>query len=335
MSWTITNGLLSFTQMLMFSLFISRLSENKYSKAVSVISMLILQTFLLTLYRYLGLLEVNKISAYAYKIILFSICGIVITKVITKNSIRQISKYIFLMFIFIIFSEYAGIFLYAALIGIDFSEFYNGWLYSSYHIKMIGIYLFCTIFATSSSVYLIYREKTPWNIKTRAIIYIVIFFVFQLEILMLIYMRVINNPSENTLFLGAFNSFFIVAVYYGIQFDLVESLKVQEQKREIEFLKIQKENIHEYYNLAAVYLEDTRKLRHDIVNQLQTALLMLENNSQSSREMLLEIEHGIKLTKVAYNSGNIIVDTVLTIKESKAKNNNIDIDYTHGENKVF
>lgn len=96
---------------------------------------------------------------------------------------------------------------------------------------------------------------------------------------------------------------------------------------QLEVMKQQAQRELEYYDSVNEKILETRKIRHDFQNQLQTAYQVFLSGSADSREQAVRLLHQLKLrideAAPSYFCPNMIVNAVLAEKSRKAKLENI------------
>jgi len=117
-------------------------------------------------------------------------------------------------------------------------------------------------------------------------------------------------------------SFIINVTIYEI---IVNLEKYYEQERQLVFFKEKEKMIYDYYKLAISNKEELRTLRHDMKNELQIAYSLIEDEEgkKKAKNMLEEMKDNIdKIGKIEY-CDNAILNALLGIKVSQAKEKDI------------
>lgn len=102
-----------------------------------------------------------------------------------------------------------------------------------------------------------------------------------------------------------------------------------EQKAEIEeeltILYQQRQNELNYYRMTEQYIEQMREIRHEFVNQIQTAYLMIQKggDTELARQLLSDSYERLQNVKLMQYCENPVVNALISAKEQKASANHI------------
>lgn len=79
-----------------------------------------------------------------------------------------------------------------------------------------------------------------------------------------------------------------------------------------------------YYNQIRDHIVSVRKIRHDMKNQLQTMLLLMENGQvEEAREHVCEVARLLDETSYQRYTGNTVADAVISAKQAECVNDHI------------
>ncbi len=91
----------------------------------------------------------------------------------------------------------------------------------------------------------------------------------------------------------------------------------------------QVEHLHEYYKELSAKNLELRRFRHDVNNFMIALHGLIENKEYEDALVYLEHIDGIQKSTVnQYNSGNIVADSLLEAKQGRAKEHQIDVEFS-------
>ena len=101
--------------------------------------------------------------------------------------------------------------------------------------------------------------------------------------------------------------------------------KKAEIEEELTILYQQRQNELNYYKMTDQYIEQMREIRHDFVNQIQTAYLMIQKggDTQEARQLLSDSYERLQNVKLMQYCENPVVNALISAKEQKASANHI------------
>lgn len=190
--------------------------------------------------------------------------------------------------------------------------------------------LYCIFFAILSSIYILAKNMDVMRARLKSILLITMGFFLQAIILLSLYVYNNERLGRDILFVVTLCSVATIYLYYAMKTEMEYATTIYDRSKEYEFLKMNQTNMMQYYDLAMQYSEETRKLKHDLRNQLQVISLLLTQNPAKAVSMFSEMEEYLLNLGTLYRSGNEIVDTVLTVKNNFAVSNQIDTDIQIG-----
>lgn len=107
------------------------------------------------------------------------------------------------------------------------------------------------------------------------------------------------------------------------------SISETEKKAAVDLLSKQVENQIEYYEKINKIYDEFRNFRHDFKNHiLCLRALIAANEIDKAVDYMNEIEIISSVKKMEYNTGNIIIDALLSDKSDKAKINSTKLEFT-------
>ena len=137
---------------------------------------------------------------------------------------------------------------------------------------------------------------------------------------------VLNNMHNHMMQL-----FFQLLLYIILVFNYFNALrtrKLMESQQTLKNLETEMEHNYSYYTLADEKFTEISKLRHDILNQIQTVQYILgtEKNEHEARQIMKRIEEQLAETKTVQFCQNPIINSVLTLKMNTVKASGIETD---------
>ena len=98
-----------------------------------------------------------------------------------------------------------------------------------------------------------------------------------------------------------------------------------EMEEELTILYQQRQNELNYYRMTEQYIEQMREVRHDFVNQIQTAYLMIQKggDTEQAKQLLSDSYERLQDVKLMQYSENPVVNALISAKEQKASANHI------------
>lgn len=111
-------------------------------------------------------------------------------------------------------------------------------------------------------------------------------------------------------------------------FNSLHTVKLMESEQNLRHLETEMEHNYMYYSLADEKFTEISRLRHDVLNQIQTVqqLLKTDGEEQSAREIMQNIEQQLVSSKTVHFCQNPIINAVLTVKMNDVKANKIETD---------
>ncbi len=108
---------------------------------------------------------------------------------------------------------------------------------------------------------------------------------------------------------------------------MIQNLKTKMQVEEdLAGLYRQRQYELEYYKITQNHLEQMREARHEYLNQMQTAFMMIQSGNSNEKAKLLLAESYKQLmdAKLIVYCDNPVVNAVISVKAVKAKENGVD-----------
>lgn len=115
----------------------------------------------------------------------------------------------------------------------------------------------------------------------------------------------------------------------GIHVMIIYLLQKMEQKVEVEErlseLYRQRQYEQEYYQMNREHLEQMREIRHDFINQIQTAYLLIQNGKgkEHAKELLDQASRELRSTCVIEFCSNPVLNALISIKAKRAQEQGI------------
>ena len=146
-----------------------------------------------------------------------------------------------------------------------------------------------------------------------------------------IFIYYMNESVLNNMHNHMMQLFFQLLLYIILVFNYFNALrtrKLMESQQTLKNLETEMEHNYSYYTLADEKFTEISKLRHDILNQIQTVQYILgtEKNEREARQIMKRIEEQLAETKTVQFCQNPIINSVLTLKMNTVKASGIETD---------
>lgn len=174
-------------------------------------------------------------------------------------------------------------------------------------------------FTGNSVIYIITQSKMDRirKIKTNFIAFSMM--VFQSSFFFhLNHVRVYSEADEHIM-ISIFYCVMSVVIYGSCIFDMNVVFARKEKQLETMLISTEKDRVMRYYQLANLHAEETRKLKHDLSNQIQCLHALVHTDIEKAKEFSRELQEIISEPIPIFTTGNSIVDTILTIKLEQGK----------------
>lgn len=145
-------------------------------------------------------------------------------------------------------------------------------------------------------------------------------------VLLLLYVNAVDEFNSRTAALG------VCLLVLGIAINLVIMFLLQNLERKVEveeklsYLYRQRERELDYYRMSQRYLDQMREIRHEFINQIQTAYLLIQKGDSLDRAQMLLEESYQKLldTKLVSYSKNPVINALISVKAEKCEQKDIE-----------
>lgn len=291
--------------------------ENRFKKSLISVSLFVVTSMVID---YLSIAVIVKMP------IIFVILNIIIYFIFEKNLVKSI-KYTLLFATMLMLSE--------VLVTVTLNVL-SLWSNSLIELKpeldlsnekiIIGKCLFTTFFCSISLVWFLLNNSIKLKHKLKILFIILAVSTFQISYFLSIYINndaiVSYNMSQSSILYCVLS----VVIYIACIFDINSSFSENQRELENIFLHQQKEQILLYYQIVNLNKEENNKLQHDLSNQIQCLRNLMDTDINKAKEFIIDIESVFSNTSCVYDTGNLIIDTILTIKENQAKKEGINTD---------
>lgn len=234
-------------------------------------------------------------------------------------------KFVFFSFLF---EKIRANILYMCLISIITSQIYSTlyeYLFDSYALQQIAAYTTESIILAIVILYLKKSNNITVIRESFSIIpkrlYIAI--AFLLYTVCLFIWSAVNNHETLTKILMIPALFGFIFVILAI---MRKSISEIEEQHISNLLSKQIDNQIEYYNKVNAIYDEFRSFRHDLKNHLLCLRSLISaDETEKAIDYINDIENLSSVQKKEYNTGNIIIDALLSDKKEQAVNFGIDI----------
>ena len=200
---------------------------------------------------------------------------------------------------------------------------------STYHFCFVMLLFTDLWFIGLLMIIILYKRKDLWikeNLTQIGIMFLAVLVHF---IAITIYygdMSVLDNIHNQ--FIQMFFQLLLYIILVFNYFNALRTRKLMESQQALKNLETEMEHNYSYYTLADEKFTEISKLRHDILNQIQTVqyLLLTEKNEHEARQIMKRIEEQLAETKTVQFCQNPIINSVLTLKMNTVKASEIETD---------
>lgn len=174
----------------------------------------------------------------------------------------------------------------------------------------------------------VFKQKKKYNLSTEKIVGFVLysFSVFMMEVVFArLYIKVIDIA---TTFIIILCLILLVVPYLALNKMLREIIEKSSVDAEYEFLLRKSEADKKCYMLMKNYEERMSKLRHDFMNQIQVAHMVIEDseNREEGIKLLDALQEKINSTRINTFCSNKTVNIILSMKNKELKESAIDLE---------
>ena len=223
-------------------------------------------------------------------------------------------------------TEFLGCLICTELYGIPYEDLS---LDPDYYFSFAMLLISDTLFICSLIFAIFWRRKELWihgNFRQLGIMLLFVSIHFLMVIVYYLDQSVLENPRNQML-----QIFFQLLLYFALIFNYFNALrtrKLMESEQALRNLETEMEHNYQYYTLADEKFTEVSKLRHDILNQIQTVQYLLRNgeNEQEAREIMQRIEEQLAAAKTVHFCQNPIINSVLTVKMNMVQASGIETD---------
>ena len=223
-------------------------------------------------------------------------------------------------------TEVLGIVICTTLYRIPYEEIT---INLDYYFVFVMLLISDMLFLLFLLIVTIWRRKELWihgNFRQLGIMLLFVSIHFLMVIVYYLDQSVLDNPRNQMIQTG-----FQLLLYFALIFNYFNALrtrKLMESEQALRNLETEMEHNYQYYTLADEKFTEVSKLRHDILNQIQTVQYLLRNgeNEQEAREIMQRIEEQLAAAKTVHLCQNPIINSVLTVKMNTVQASGIETD---------
>ncbi len=237
----------------------------------------------------------------------------------------------FLMLGLSLLTEFLGSVICTRLYGIPYDAIL---LDPDYYFSFAMLLISDTLFICSLLFAILWRRKELWihgNFRQLGIMLLFVTIHFLMVIVYYLDQSVLDNPRNQMIQTG-----FQLLLYFALIFNYFNALrtrKLMESEQALRNLETEMEHNYQYYMLADEKFTEVSKLRHDILNQIQTVQYLIQTgkNEQEAREIMQRIEEQLAAAKTVHFCQNPIINSVLTVKMNTVQASGIETDILLGD----
>ena len=221
--------------------------------------------------------------------------------------------------------EYIALLIWSKISNISISEININENNIIFPLLMIADLLFMSFLILA----IFYNRKDLWikeNFTQLGIMFLTVLVHFIAIIIYYSDMSVLDNVHNQ--FIQMFFQLLLYIILVFNYFNALRTRKLMESQQTLKNLETEMEHNYSYYTLADEKFTEISKLRHDILNQIQTVQYILgtEKNEREARQIMKRIEEQLAETKTVQFCQNPIINSVLTLKMNTVKTSEIETD---------
>lgn len=223
-------------------------------------------------------------------------------------------------------TETISIYICTNLYGVSYNELVQN---MDYYLSVAMLLISDLIFICLLIIAIFWRHKellVQWNFVQLGIM--LLFITIHIFMIIIYYMdkSVLDNTNNQIM-----QILLQLLLYFSLVFNYFNALrtrKLMESQQALKNLETEMEHNYSYYTLADEKFTEISKLRHDILNQIQTVqyILRTEKNEHEARQIMKRIEEQLAETKTVQFCPNPIINSVLTLKMNTVKASEIETD---------
>lgn len=139
-------------------------------------------------------------------------------------------------------------------------------------------------------------------------------------LLLLMYYEKVEQFDIHAAILGISILAMGILINYVIMYLLRNMEKRVAAEEELKRLNTQRKYEMDYYKMINQYTNQMREVRHEFINQIQTAYMMIQsgNNNEKTRNLLGEACQRVEQAKLQAYSGNSVLDALISVKAMEA-----------------
>ena len=221
--------------------------------------------------------------------------------------------------------EYIALLIWSKISNISISEININENNIIFPLLMIADLLFMSFLILA----IFYNRKDLWikeNFTQLGIMFLTVLVHFIAIIIYYSDMSVLDNVHNQ--FIQMFFQLLLYIILVFNYFNALRTRKLMESQQTLKNLETEMKHNYSYYTLADEKFTEISKLRHDILNQIQTVQYILgtEKNEREARQIMKRIEEQLAETKTVQFCQNPIINSVLTLKMNTVKASGIETD---------
>ena len=221
--------------------------------------------------------------------------------------------------------EYIALLIWSKISNISISEININENNIIFPLLMIADLLFMSFLILA----IFYNRKDLWikeNFTQLGIMFLTVLVHFIAIIIYYSDMSVLDNVHNQ--FIQMFFQLLLYIILVFNYFNALRTRKLMESQQTLKNLETEMKHNYSYYTLADEKFTEISKLRHDILNQIQTVQYILgtEKNEREARQIMKRIEEQLAETKTVQFCQNPIINSVLTLKMNTIKASGIETD---------
>lgn len=224
------------------------------------------------------------------------------------------------------FAETISIYICTNLYDVSYDELIQN---MDYYLSVAMLLISDIVFICLLIIAIIWRHKELFFYGNFVQLGIMLLFIMIHIFMIIIYYMdksILGNTSNQVM-----QIFLQLLLYFSLVFNYFNALRTQklmESQQALKNLETEMEHNYSYYTLANDKFSEISKLRHDILNQIQTVqyLLRTEKNEKEARKIMERIEEQLAETKAVQFCHNPIINSVLTLKMNTVKVSEIETD---------
>ena len=252
-----------------------------------------------------------------------SLVIVVLIYLLYKDSIKRKMIVTGILLLFALISEGIAIILFMILSNFDFG------LFIDYSIqRFVASVLFNMVFVSFSMLANLFINRFHSRIKRYMVIFLSVLPICFIFLVMTLFYNKLERISDDILLFATWGM--VISIVTDIVIFIIVNTQesIKNEEKNIALMNIQHDSAYKYYKLALEESQKASKVKHDMLNQLQTiySLFLTDDVHQKATgmEMVESLKTRLENIRETVYCENHIVNIILTLKIQEARAAGID-----------